>query len=109
MTRQRVVVDEVKKLQPGQRIDVSANIFGRPQGLALWLQHMTEFNDADRVLENIVGSGYEYWYRRNDSRDSITFGRLDQPYTDGRRSYVSPDRRDRYAKRSDYEWVPRCS
>lgn len=90
--RQRVAA-----LEPGQQIEVSRHVMGRakPRGFMAWLR---EESSADRILENIVGSSYEFWYEENPMTGNTTFGRLNTPLEDGRRSYVSPDRRRHYTR-----------
>lgn len=50
----------------------------------------------DRVLENIIGSSYEFRYEQSGYKSDVTFERLSTPLTNGHRSYVSPDRRNLY-------------
>lgn len=56
------------------------------------------FTAADRILENIVGSAYEWCYFQHGySRHEIIFHRLKERITEpGVFSYVSPDRKDYY-------------
>lgn len=80
-------------MKPGEQLDVSENAVQSPLypfdnflGMSPW----------DRVLENVIGSGYEYSYERIPERHIVRFKRLDKPLTNGRRTYVSPDRRHLY-------------
>lgn len=57
------------------------------------------------VLESIVGSAYEFWYWEDQMSGNVTFGRLEKPLDDGRRTFVSPDRRDFYRRDGIY-WIP---
>jgi hypothetical protein len=56
-------------------------------------------NPADRILEGIVGSAYEYSYQRDPIKREVTFRRLEKPIDseDGRQTYVSPDRLKYYS------------
>lgn len=85
----------VKSLQPGQNVQVD------------WRQLESEFPfrqhggaiffPPDNLLENIIGSAFEYGYSISPQDRTVTFFRLDKPiekfdtYT-----YVSPDRRKYY-------------
>lgn len=48
---------------------------------------------VDRAFQKIVGASYEYFYFHNPDTRNIAIIRLREPLTDGRRSWVSPDRR----------------
>lgn len=80
----------VKRLQPGQKIALADMEFGFPDDAM-------GFSWADRVLENIVGSAYEYYYDKANERRVTIFGRLAERIREtGVFSYVSPDRKDYY-------------
>lgn len=66
------------------------------------------FRAADRILENIPGSSYEYSYRYAMFSNDVVFERRKEPLDNacGLRSYVSPDQRDYYRKRTDGLWEP---
>ena len=85
----------VASLKPGQQVEIDRELLRSPKGLASYL---IQESAADSVLEGILGSSYEFWYEENPSIGHTTFGRLKQPLEDGRRSYVSPDRRRHYRK-----------
>ena len=48
---------------------------------------------AERVMENVVGSAYEFAFHEDPETGHTIFRRLAKPLTGGRRSYTSPDRR----------------
>jgi hypothetical protein len=83
------IVTCVGRLEPGQRIDFSDSELREIETLH---HNGATFTPADRVLENIIGSSYEFRYT-TALNGRVTFERLSAPLTDGRRSYVSPDRR----------------
>lgn len=87
-------LDSVKRLLPGQSIKIDR------RELELDYHYMrhngAEFNPADCLLENIVGSSYEYGYRVDFLSGSIEFFRLNEPIKSDDRSYVSPDQRKYY-------------
>src|SRR5262245_26354129 len=90
--------NKVAGLRPGQRITFTALVMleAEPRGLFSLLREIGR--PADRVLDNIIGSAYEYGYFDNPEDRSTTFYRLPQPLpSDGpSRTYVSPDRRHHY-------------
>lgn len=55
------------------------------------------YTPADWILENIVGSAWEFIDRVEDKSGDVIFDRLEnQLPDDGSRTYVSPDRRYLY-------------
>ncbi len=82
---------EIQKLKPGQRIEIGQFMLDDIVPIPGW-------TIEDSVMENIVGSSYEFRYWITE-RGGTVFERLSEPLTDGRRTYVSPDRRYRF--RSD--------
>ena len=83
----------VKRLRPGQSVTISGSVL---QGIAPIHHNGYAWTPPDRVLENIVGSSFEYRYRCSGYKGDATFERLDGRVADGYRSYVSPDRRHLY-------------
>ncbi len=83
------VIQIVRDLKPGQCISVDVREL---EDIPSFEHNGATFTAADRVLENIIGSAYEYRYWRSNYDRSITFERLPQPLTDPT-AYVSPDRR----------------
>ena len=93
----RDLAHRIQQLQPGQRIEVSGHVLRDMEPRGVFAIFRTE-TAADSVLENIVGSSYEFWYEENPMTGNTTFGRLKTPLSDGRRTYVSPDRRHHYQR-----------
>ncbi len=91
------IKNQVLRLEPGQQIKVSRRLLKACEPPPAFAGIMRE-TAADRILESIVGSAYEYWYEEDPMDGHFIFGRLNQPLTNGSRTYVSPDRRDRYRK-----------
>ena len=82
------LIEKIKRdCKPGMEFRVSARVMRDLQKLSV-----SDFTVADIILEQIIGSAYEYGYQIDvDTGDTIFF-HLSQPLNDGRRSYVSPDR-----------------
>lgn len=59
------------------------------------------WSPAERIMEAIVGSAYEFRFWEDHAAKTVVFERLQQPLDDGRRSYVSPDRVDLFARTPD--------
>lgn len=79
----RLCRDVLSKLKPGEKIKVAGILIDQAS--------------LDFVLDGIAGSAYEYgylkpWTRPDLFKDWLLF-RLEKPLNDGRRTYVSPDRR----------------
>lgn len=96
----RQLVELVSSLRPGEQIEIDTFEFEVPT--------LEEFTPPDRVLENIVGSAYEFRYHKPPMRRVIVFERLPKPLENDLYSYVSPDRLEWYRKRIDglYELDP---
>lgn len=97
-------VKMVKDLRPGQRIGLSGSVL---EDIAPLHHNGYAWTPPDRVLENIVGSSYEFRYFC-DYQGSATFERLDGQLKNGYRSYVSPDRRHLYYDVGGL-WMPRAN
>ena len=78
-----LVVEQVRRLKPGQSVHVS-------RGLLRSAPCMPPFTPADWVLENIVGSAFGYSHRFDPDTGNVVFHR-DSSLE--RRTYTSPDRR----------------
>ena len=85
------MIHRVASLCPGQAIDIDQ--LELDMAVPGFECNDAVFTSADRVLENIIGSAYEFGYHVNASLYSVTFYRLKQPLTDESRTYTSPDRR----------------
>lgn len=100
---------EISKLQPGQRLDVDCEVLRRvfPPMPLVGFGGPT-WTPAERAMENILGSAYEFRFWENRHDGTITFERLKEPLRDGLRTYVSPDRRRHFQQRPDgfYEPIP---
>lgn len=94
-------VQRVSRLDPGQSIAFYADLLGQGFDGALGLIASMGVTPADRVLENVIGSSYTHRYGRSAAWGAVSFYRLHRDLPDGVRSYVSPDRRDRYRRRVD--------
>ena len=91
LIRQRFrLIDLVRSLKPGEAIEISSRELN--DAVPSFWHNGACFTSADRVLENIVGSAYEFQYKINDARQSVTFERLLSPLNEPA-AYVSPDRR----------------
>jgi len=102
------VLNAVKSLQPGQRIEFRRHDVV-PQSYILLGVTFEGRSAWDRVLDNICGSAYEYRYWENAESQCVVFERLPKPLDDdtGLRSYVEPDRRDRFTLRPDGLYEPK--
>jgi len=78
----------VRNLPPGKEINIDTRLIKCNPG--------NGFTVADRILENIVGSSYEYFYVYNYRLRTTMFGRRTKPTEEDFCTYVSPDRRDYY-------------
>lgn len=49
-------------------------------------------------MENVIGSAYSIVFNDEGRKDYVEFHRIKEPLTgeDGRRTFVSPDRREQY-------------
>lgn len=105
------LVAQVSSLQPGQFVMAdSSALEGRGDAAVMgdFIRLMTGFTQADRVLENVIGSSrtHRYWYERDRQRyfGELFYARLHMELPDGVYSYTSPDRRHYYRKRADGLW-----
>lgn len=80
-------VNAVRSLKPGERIDINLRLV-KQRSLD------SEFTTADWIMENIVGSAYEFCYFQNYHDRTTAFERLPKPLDGDELTYVSPDRRD---------------
>ena len=89
----------IQQMKPGQCCRVSMDTF-RTLDVGM-MENSHDFPLKDWVLENIIGSSYEYGYNEDLATGDINYFRLSEPLTNGRRSYVSPDRLSFYRRRPD--------
>lgn len=90
----RFAVDTVKRIKPGCSITLSSSILD-DIGPARLTPDAT-WSPAERVLENVIGSSYEFQIVESPDSRNVEIHRLSCPLDDGRRTYVSPDRRHHY-------------
>lgn len=84
------IIDAVGSMKPGQRLDIAMGEL--EHHIRGFEYNGVFFSPADRVLENIVGSAYEYSYWIDERRRVVIFERLSKPLEEPS-CYVSPDRR----------------
>jgi hypothetical protein len=97
----RMVVDRVSNLKPGERHIVTPHLLEPPKAAAIaaYIEALTGFTQADRVLENIVGSSQTHRYRRIP--EGIEYFRFYADLPSGVYGYASPDRLHYYYRRLD--------
>ena len=100
----RDIARQIQAMKPGQCVRVSQGTM-RLLSDPIMENHY-RFPIKDWILEHIVGASFEFGYHEDLATGDINYFRLPQPLTDGRRSYVSPDRRDRFRKRFDGIYEP---
>ncbi len=98
----KLISDVIRKLKPGESILVDEKMLRN---------YNSEYNGVifkgeDWVLEDIIGSGYEYQYfQEHHWKRGITFHRLKEPIREEEiRSYVSPDRRHLFEQLPNGLW-----
>lgn len=85
-----MILRKVSNLKPGFSVEIGRlDLADEFQG---YHHNGAEFTPADSLLENIIGSAYEFSYSTNPRNGNTIFHRLVKPLEAGR-SYVSPDRR----------------
>lgn len=101
------LAQKISTIQPGQWYTVARHELAR---IAPAMQLAGPFGPtwapAERIMENIVGSAYEFRFWEGHAKGNITFERLKQPLRDGLLSYVSPDRAHLYTRQSDGFYRP---
>lgn len=85
----RYVIDLVRSLKPGQAITISMRELSH--AVPGFRHNGADFTPADRVLENIVGSAFEYSHSTDYANRSVCFYRHCWPSET--KTYISPDRR----------------
>lgn len=100
----RLLAAEVSALNPGEALTIAASELARVAPLhyngATW-------SSVDRILENVIGSAYEIVTHQDPMTRNVTFYRLAEDQAkalvaSGGRTFVSPDRRDRFECRGAY-------
>lgn len=81
----------VGNIQPGQSITISSSVLreAAPAAPLVGLGGPV-WTSAERIMENIVGSAYEFRFSEDPITGNVTFERLAQPLKRGR-TYTSPD------------------
>jgi len=67
------------------------------------------WSEPEWILENIIGSAFEYSFSFNHLRGTVVFHRRKEPLLDGRRTYVSPDRKHLFDPLPDGTYRPKAS
>ncbi len=87
----------VRHLKPGQAKEFSREMMRGVICIPGWSAEET-------VMENVIGSAYEYEYATDPMRGTTSFKRRPNPLTGGLRCYVSPDRQHYFNRRPDGLW-----
>lgn len=88
---------DISKIPPGCRITVSRFLLNEIAASARLVgSDGPTWAPAERVMENIIGSAYEFRFWADLKTENVIFERLSEPLNDGSRTYVSPDRRAHY-------------
>jgi hypothetical protein len=82
----RYVVARVSALEPGHGITFAEEIMQE-------IVPLPGYSAAETVMENVIGSAYEWRFFESPVDRSVSFDRLSSPLTGGNRSYVGPDKR----------------
>src|SRR5258708_2779873 len=88
----------IAELKPGQQTRISRFLMRDIEPIASLYD---QWSSADSIMENIVGSAYEFRYWEDLMSGDTVFERLRKPLDDNLRTYVSPDRRHLFTKRPD--------
>lgn len=96
---------QVRAMKPGEWLTVDRDSVDDNARIAPWRDgHWTP---CDFILEQIVGSGYEWSWQQNPIGRAITFKRRQHPLkADDLRTWVSPDRAHYYRLRADDIYEP---
>lgn len=89
----------VMRLAPGENICFPEHMFSRVAMLPGY------DNPYDRVMENVVGSAFEFEYWVEPVMRHVYFRRLPKPLDNGLRTYVSPDRRQYFKLVDSNRWA----
>lgn len=93
---------EISALAPGQCYAMDRGELNLAvQSARLVGQSGPTWSPAERIMEAIIGSAYEFRFWADYAAKTVVFERLQRPLDDGRRSYVSPDRADLFARTPD--------
>lgn len=92
---ERDIAREIQRLEPGQWVQIDRRILedAAPPAPLVGIFGPV-WSPPERVMENIIGSAYEYRFREDPVSGNFIFERLREPLgDDGSRTFVSPDRR----------------
>ena len=91
MPSESYILQEVASLKPGQQITIA---FREVEDA---FPSQSPWTPPERLLENIIGSSYEFSFSINPMNREVTFSRREKPLTeDGLLTYVSADRKQYY-------------
>lgn len=98
---------QIGSIPPGHQIVVSRHVLAEvaPSAPLVGFGGPT-WTPPERVMENIVGSAYEFRFFEDIQSGDVVFVRLREPLKDGSRTYVSPDRREHFKLGSDGRYWP---
>ena len=89
-------LNAVKSLQPGQRVDICCREL--ELDFPSYQHNGATFSPPDCLLENIIGSAFEYGHYPNPVDRTVVFFRLEKPIEKfDTFSYIAPDRRQNYS------------
>ena len=92
MPSESYILQEVASLKPGQQITIA---FREVEDA---FPSQSPWTPPERLLENIIGSSYEFSFSINPMNREVTFSRREKPLTeDGLLTYVSADRKQYYS------------
>lgn len=92
MPSESYILQEVASLKPGQQITIG---FREVEDA---FPAQSPWTPPERLLENIIGSSYEFSFSINPMNREVTFSRREKPLTeDGLLTYVSADRKQYYS------------
>lgn len=97
MPSESYILQAVASLKPGQQITIG---FREVEDA---FPAQPPWTPPERLLENIVGSSYEFSFSINPMNREVTFSRREKPLTeDGLLTYVSADRKQYYNFNGSY-------
>lgn len=96
----------VSDLKPGFAITVSREELKTVMPMRMAGPFGPEWNAVDQIMEKIVGSAYSISVWDDPRTGNVTFHRLRQPLEDGRRTFVSPDRREHFTRDFGGTYLP---
>lgn len=94
------IAQRVAELEPGGSVTFSAEQIRR-MGPPIY-HNGAKFTVPDRILENVIGSAFQWRYTTHPKTGAVTFNRLKHTAKAGVRSYVSPDRRKFYREEDGF-------